>query len=205
MNKRIRPFALAALFAAVAFAQGPVLPYFPPSWVYIQTCTQLDTTNPNICRASRFQWPQLGPHMTLLNGVLDAPAPIPGPPGPAGAQGPAGTPGQPGATGAQGPQGPAGAAGAQGPQGVPGPIGPQGPPGGAINFADQEVPGGALDGTNTTFTLAHSPNPLAALALFRNGMLQKLGFDYNLSANVITFVAQATPQPQDTLLANYRY
>lgn len=83
--------------------------------------------------------------------------------------------------------------------------GQPGPPGPTINFADGEVPGGAVDGVNTSFTLANTPNPAASLKLFRNGLLQKAGFDYTLAGKTVSFVAPATPQATDTLLADYRF
>lgn len=52
-----------------------------------------------------------------------------------------------------------------------------------------EVPSGTIDGTNTTFTLAHNPNPTASLQLYLNGGFQKQGSDYILSGNIITFSA----------------
>jgi hypothetical protein len=75
----------------------------------------------------------------------------------------------------------------------------------AINFADQETPGGAVDGTNVAFTLAHPPNPAAGLLFARNGMLQKAGSDYTLAGNVMTFINGVVPTVGDTLLAWYRY
>jgi hypothetical protein len=69
---------------------------------------------------------------------------------------------------------------------------------------DGEVPGGTLDGSNATFTLANTPNPASSLALFRNGLLQKQSGDYTLSANSISFQTGAVPQPGDALLASYR-
>jgi hypothetical protein len=41
--------------------------------------------------------------------------------------------------------------------------------------------------------------------LFRNGLMQKLGFDYTFSGVTIVFVTIATPQPGDTILAEYRH
>lgn len=70
-------------------------------------------------------------------------------------------------------------------------------------FFDAEIPGGVVDGTNTTFTLANPPSG-ASLMLFRNGMYMKAGSDYTLTAEIVNFVAGATPQPQDTLIASYR-
>ncbi|MGD0869099.1 MAG: hypothetical protein ABSB88_06080 [Bryobacteraceae bacterium] len=74
-----------------------------------------------------------------------------------------------------------------------------------VTFVDQETVSGTIDGTNVTFTLANAPGPSAGLVLFRNGIVQKAGQDYTLSGNTVTFVTAATPQPDDTLLAWYRY
>jgi hypothetical protein len=76
--------------------------------------------------------------------------------------------------------------------------------GSTITFVDGEMPGGAVDGANATFTLANTPSPATSLHLFRNGILQKLGFDYTFNISTIFFVAGATPQPGDTILASYR-
>jgi hypothetical protein len=75
----------------------------------------------------------------------------------------------------------------------------------AINFADQETPGGVVDGTNITFTLAHPPAPAAGLVFCRNGMVQKAGSDYTLTGSTITFINSVVPTVGDTLLAWYRY
>jgi hypothetical protein len=42
------------------------------------------------------------------------------------------------------------------------------------------------------------------MALYRNGVLQKVGFDYSFSNGAIQFVPASTPQPTDVLLASYR-
>ena len=76
--------------------------------------------------------------------------------------------------------------------------------GNAPGYIDNEVPGGLVDGANAAFSLANPPNPTASLALYRNGMLMKSGFDYTLAGNIVQFVTAATPQPGDTLLASYR-
>src|SRR5579859_5213167 len=78
-------------------------------------------------------------------------------------------------------------------------------PCGAPLFVDAETPSGVVDGSNSTFTLGSAPSPTTSLHLFRNGMLQKPGFDYTLSGSTISFVSAATPQPGDTLLAAYRH
>jgi hypothetical protein len=77
--------------------------------------------------------------------------------------------------------------------------------GGSVVFVDQEVPLGGVDGSNTQFTIVSTPTPTTSLQLFRNGLLQKGGFDYTLTGSTITFVSAATPQPGDTLVAFYRH
>lgn len=106
------------------------------------------------------------------------------------------------ATVAAGPPGPTGATGPMGP------AGPQGQPGTGITivFVDQETPSGTIDGTNTTFTLAALPNPASSLHVYRNGLRQKSGMDYNFSGGPsFQFVAVATPQPGDTIIVEYRH
>jgi hypothetical protein len=82
--------------------------------------------------------------------------------------------------------------------GTAGPCGSQ-----TSQFFDAEIPGGIVDGTNNTFTLANPPSG-TSLALFRNGLYMLNNFDYTLSGQTITFVAGGVPQPADTLVANYR-
>ncbi len=82
--------------------------------------------------------------------------------------------------------------------------GTTGPCGGQPSlFYDAEVPGGIVDGSNTSFTLANPPSG-ASLQLFRNGLYMKAGFDYTLTGSGIQFATGAVPQPLDTLVANYR-
>ena len=75
---------------------------------------------------------------------------------------------------------------------------------GSPSFVDAEVPAGAVNSSNTTFTLANSPNPSSSLALYRNGLLLKQSTDYTLSGNSIVFVTASIPQSGDSLLAAYR-
>ena len=72
-----------------------------------------------------------------------------------------------------------------------------------VRFIDAETPGGAVDGANTTFTLAHAPSPAGSLRLYRNGLLQARAVDYTLAG--LTITALSIPQAGDTLLAFYRY
>jgi hypothetical protein len=83
--------------------------------------------------------------------------------------------------------------------------GSSGPCGGsAPSFVDGESPAGLVDGSNSLFTLTALPNPAGSLAVYRNGLLQKAGIDFNASGQTLQFVSGAVPQPGDTLLATYR-
>ena len=72
-----------------------------------------------------------------------------------------------------------------------------------INFVDNETPGGAINSSNTAFTLAFAPSPAGSLELFYNGLLQKSGgVDFTLAGLNITFAS--APVTGSTLLAWYR-
>jgi hypothetical protein len=71
-------------------------------------------------------------------------------------------------------------------------------------FVDGESLTGIVDGANASFGISAVPDPVSSLAVYRNGMLQKIASDYTLSGSTVTFVAAAIPQPGDTLLASYR-
>jgi hypothetical protein len=90
--------------------------------------------------------------------------------------------------------------------GSSGPCGSGSGSGGILpGYADQEVPTGAINGSNTAFTLVNAPSPPASLSLYLNGLLMDQGVDYTLSGNAISFLIASTPQPGDLLLASYRY
>jgi hypothetical protein len=75
----------------------------------------------------------------------------------------------------------------------------------APSFVDYETPAGAVDGSNAAFTLADTPNPAASLSLYRNGLVEQAGSDYNIQTDgSILFVPAAVPQVGDVLLASYR-
>jgi hypothetical protein len=75
-----------------------------------------------------------------------------------------------------------------------------------LHIADNETPGGALDGVNQTYTLAHTPNPTLSLDLKYNGILQLQTVDYSLSGSTITMlVAHPDTSQGDWLRASYRY
>ena len=82
--------------------------------------------------------------------------------------------------------------------------GTAGPCGGqSSSFFDAETPGGLVDGSNATFTLANAPSG-SSLLLFRNGLYMKPGFDYTLTGSTIQFAPGGVPVPLDTLVASYR-
>jgi hypothetical protein len=72
----------------------------------------------------------------------------------------------------------------------------------AANFAIGEVPSGAINSSNVTFTLAHVPVANTD-ALFLNGLRQKKGIsnDYTISGATITF--NTAPMTGSVLLADY--
>jgi hypothetical protein len=90
---------------------------------------------------------------------------------------------------------------------VDGSSGPCGAGGGGSggSFADAEVPVGAVNGTNTVFTLASTPSPASSLELFLNGLLMRQGTDYQIIGNTITFFLASVPQTGDLLVASYRF
>jgi len=88
--------------------------------------------------------------------------------------------------------------------GTSGPCGGGGTTTTASGFVDSEVPGGSVNGANTAFVLANTPNPASSVALYRNGLLLKQSVDYTVAANSVTFLPGAIPQSGDTLLASYR-
>jgi hypothetical protein len=89
--------------------------------------------------------------------------------------------------------------------GSSGPCGGSGGGGVLPSFSDGEVPAGTVNGSNTAFTLAFSPSPVASLELYVNGLRMDSGIDYALSGKALTFLTVSTPQTGDLLLANYRY
>lgn len=66
-----------------------------------------------------------------------------------------------------------------------------------------DVPSGARDGSNTTFTLSQTPLSATALFFFRNGLKQILDVDFTLSGNTIT--TTSAPAANEDLIAMYPY
>ena len=71
-------------------------------------------------------------------------------------------------------------------------------------FSDAETPSGSINGSNTSFTLAHTPSPAGDLQLYKNGQqLIAGGADFTLATATITMVS--APATGDVLIAFYRY
>lgn len=81
-------------------------------------------------------------------------------------------------------------------------LAPTGTP--TVLFTDGETPAGVVDAANATFTLQNTPLPASSLQVFRNGILQKIGVDYSLSAKTLTFLPASIPYPGDILQVAYR-
>ena len=81
-------------------------------------------------------------------------------------------------------------------------VGLQGPPGTSSGVLVSEVPSGLIDNSNRVFHLSHSAQ---VCILYLNGLALSQGNDYNLSNTVLTFVVEATPQTDDTLLCLFSY
>ncbi len=79
------------------------------------------------------------------------------------------------------------------------------PGGTTVRFVDDETLTGIVNGSNAVFTLAKVPSPASSLKVYRNGLRQKVGLDYNLNSATVTFVTLAIPQQGDILTADYRY
>lgn len=69
-----------------------------------------------------------------------------------------------------------------------------------------EVPSGTVNGTNPTFTLAHSPaSGTSSILLSVNGVIQTPTTQYTISGATITFQVGAIPIVSDSILATYEY
>jgi hypothetical protein len=71
-------------------------------------------------------------------------------------------------------------------------------------FVDKATPTGAINGSNTSFSLAQTPTA-GSEHLYRNGLLQEsgVGNDYTISGATITMLS--APVTGDRLLVSYRY
>lgn len=73
----------------------------------------------------------------------------------------------------------------------------------SANFVDKEVPSGAINGSNTTFTLANTPTS-GTEHVYLNGLLQESGTgnDYTISGATITYLT--APLTGEKIRVSYR-
>jgi hypothetical protein len=71
------------------------------------------------------------------------------------------------------------------------------------NNVDAEIPSGAINGSNTAFTLANAAVPSTTLHVYLNGVRLRPTSDYTISGTSLTMVM--VPQTGDWLYADYRY
>lgn len=76
---------------------------------------------------------------------------------------------------------------------------------GQSSFVDNQVPIGAINGTNLVFNLGSTPNPASSLRLYKNGILLMQSVDYTLSGSIVTFLSTiSAPSSGDSLVSFYR-
>lgn len=69
------------------------------------------------------------------------------------------------------------------------------------DFWEVETPSGLINGSNTSFTLAHAPMEPRAVGLFLDGLFQTYTTDFTISGTTITMVA--APAVGQSLVAWY--
>lgn len=70
-------------------------------------------------------------------------------------------------------------------------------------FVFNETPSGAINGSNTAFTLASNPNPDASLELRLNGVILKSGAGNDFTLSTTTITMAVAPASGDVLTASY--
>ena len=70
------------------------------------------------------------------------------------------------------------------------------------HIIDDETPTGTINGVNTIFTLANTPNPPASVKVYVNGARMRITEDYTLSGRTITFLI--APPTGSIILNDYR-
>lgn len=66
---------------------------------------------------------------------------------------------------------------------------------GNVTWINNETPAGTIDGNNTTFTLAMTPNPSTSLLLTKNGQILYEGIGYISDGQTIYFQTGYVPNP----------
>lgn len=77
--------------------------------------------------------------------------------------------------------------------------------GGGSTTPFQQSPSGALNSSNKTFTLSHTPSSNASVAFYIDGIIQYqgIGLDYTISGAIIT--TAIAPTAAQTVWAKYEY
>ena len=65
-----------------------------------------------------------------------------------------------------------------------------------------ETPSGAIDGANSSFTIANTPSSASTVMLWLNGQLLTQSSDYSVTGKIITFLCDP-PREDDVLLTMY--
>lgn len=73
-----------------------------------------------------------------------------------------------------------------------------------LSWINDESPSGTINGVNSIFTIANTPNPANSLILVRNGQTMFDGEAYTLVGSTITFNTNFIPQAGDVLRAWYQ-
>ena len=71
-------------------------------------------------------------------------------------------------------------------------------------WVTNEIPTGAINGSNTDFTLDGTPNPEATLEVWINGQKLELTTNYSLSGDNLTTVRAYKAREVDSFYVNYR-
>lgn len=75
---------------------------------------------------------------------------------------------------------------------------------GGVTFITGEVPTGAIDGSNKTFTLANTPTS-GSVKLFHNGLRLRSGAGNDYTVSTATITMSYAPETSDSLEADYYY
>lgn len=70
------------------------------------------------------------------------------------------------------------------------------------HIIDDETPSGLVNGVNTDFVLANTPNPATSLKVYVNGQRMKKTEDFTLSGKTITFLT--APPTGSIILCDYK-
>ena len=73
-----------------------------------------------------------------------------------------------------------------------------------LQFSDNEIPSGTVDGANLTFTLLWKPI-FETMQILLNGVILKPTTDYTVSGKTLTVDAGSVPLPGDQFIVSYRF